>query len=164
MLKRWIIPLLIAVVPPLVVLSLLQRPPSTEECGDYYRRYESSEHIRTAFLHNYRVNDTLYLDVTLLQAIDSIGWEVLKKDFEIVEITPEERQAMGEDVYKRVCRSSVRLSPKSHPGAPVDKSTLSNNLVLGISREQRTVGLFHTNTEDEIHAVNIYKYHKNTKK
>lgn len=127
-----------------------------------YKTYAAEQGIDATFLHNFPVNDTLAVDVTLLQATDSSGWERLKKDFEIVEITPEERQAMGEKVYKRVCRSSVRLSPKEHPGAPMDKTDISNNLVLGISREKCTIGIFHTNTEDEIHAVNIYKYNKNT--
>lgn len=162
--RFWAVIYTLLVIEVIVGLAIWQWPHlfTSRYVSDLYRTYADQPGIDATFLHNFPLNDTLRVDVTLLQATDSSGWERLKKDFEIVEITPEERQAMGEKVYKRVCRSSVRLSPKEHPGAPMDKTDISNNLVLGISREKCTIGVFHTNTEDEIHAVNIYKYKKNT--
>ena len=53
------------------------------EPSDLYRRYEHADGISAAFVKDYRVNDTLTLDVTLLQATDSAGWQQLIEDFEI---------------------------------------------------------------------------------
>ena len=53
------------------------------ECSELYQRYADNEHVAASFVRNYRVNDTLTLDVTLLQATDSAGWQQLIEDFEI---------------------------------------------------------------------------------
>ena len=52
MLKRRLIPLLIALVPPFVVLAVLlaQRSIPAAEASDLYRRYEHSEHISATFI------------------------------------------------------------------------------------------------------------------
>ena len=53
------------------------------EPSDLYRRYEHADGISAAFVKDYRVNDTLTLDVTLLQATDSAGWQQMMHDFRI---------------------------------------------------------------------------------
>ena len=53
------------------------------ECSELYQRYADNEHVAASFVRNYRINDTLTLDVTLLQATDSAGWQQLIEDFEI---------------------------------------------------------------------------------
>ena len=53
------------------------------EPSDLYRRYEHADGISAAFIKDYRVSDAITLDVTLLQATDSAGWQQLTEDFEI---------------------------------------------------------------------------------
>ena len=70
-----------------------------EECSALYRQYAHADGIEATFLRGYRVNDTLYIDVTLLQATDSISWGTLKKNFKIYNPSEQGRQSMarGED-------------------------------------------------------------------
>ena len=55
----------------------------THEVSEIYSRYAKEEGIDAAFVKDYRVNDTITVDVTLLEATDSAGWSMLKEDFGI---------------------------------------------------------------------------------
>lgn len=109
-----------------------------------------SMQCRSAILHNFPVNDTLAVDVTLLQATDSAGWERLKRDYGVREM-PDivmKKIEKGEDVV------SVRYVSKSNPTLPADTVDMSNNNILAVSRLHRAVSVFHTETEAEQAAVN----------
>ena len=79
-----VVGLLLAVVLPLAVIygpHLL--PPG--ECSSLYREYYRVPGIEASFVKGYQVNDTLFLDVTLLRAKDSADWERLVEDFGLTE-------------------------------------------------------------------------------
>ncbi|MBR4230023.1 MAG: hypothetical protein IKR83_04865 [Bacteroidales bacterium] len=54
-----------------------------EECSALYRQYAHADGIEATFLRGYRVNDTLAIDVTLLQATDSAGWDTICNKFNL---------------------------------------------------------------------------------
>ncbi len=54
-----------------------------EECSALYRQYAHADGIEATFLRGYRVNDTLSIDVTLLQATDSAGWDTICNKFNL---------------------------------------------------------------------------------
>lgn len=115
-----------------------------------YKTYAAEQGIDATFLHNFPVNDTLAVDVTLLQATDSAGWERLKRDYGVREM-PDivmKKIEKGEDVV------SVRYVNKSNPTLPADTVDMSNNNILAVSRLHRAVSVFHTETEAEQAAVN----------
>ncbi len=124
------------------------------EVSELYRHYEHSEHIRASFIKGFPVDDTLRVDVTLLQSTDSAGWEVLKKDFNIKEFPSHVTDPIdsGKDIV------SVKLTSKDHPGQPMDTSDILNNNVMAISRLRHTISLFEVHTEAEIDAVAHSKY------
>lgn len=51
------------------------------EVSDLYRRYEHNPHIRATELHDFPVNDTLAVDVLLLEASSDSAWCALLSDF-----------------------------------------------------------------------------------
>ena len=53
------------------------------EPSELYLRYEHVDGIKASFIKDYHVNDTLTLDVTLLQATDSAGWQQLLTYYDI---------------------------------------------------------------------------------
>ncbi len=156
MLKRRLIPLLIALVPPFVVLAVLlaQRSIPAAEASDLYRRYEHSEHISATFIKDFPIDDTLCVDVTLLQATDSAGWETLLSLFGIKDAPQRlnDMYAEGRDIV------TLSLTPRDHPDLPMDKSNLLNNNVVATSRVHHTISIFETKTEQEIDAVLHSKY------
>jgi hypothetical protein len=124
--------------------------------SDPYRRYEDNPHLGVTFLRNFPVNDTLAVDVTLLQARDDEGWDTLRADFRIPELPDhiQKRIAEGKDL------TGVRLVPKSDPTLPMDTVDITRNNVLGVSPLKRTISIFTTDTKEQQLAVMHYNYWK----
>lgn len=62
----------------LAVLTLWKRTYwlfHSNEVSEYYTRYAGADGINAAFVKDYRINDTLLLDVTVLEVTDSAVWE-----------------------------------------------------------------------------------------
>lgn len=154
--KRRMLPILIVLL-PVALVSLWVYMPRTvplEECSDLYRRYADNRHVDAAFLRGFRVNDSVAVDVTTLQARDSVGWVLMCQEFNIKPAAPSvsESIARGEDVV------TVRLTPHSGPGQPMDTVDMLLNDVLAVSRRDMSIGVFETRTEQEINAVCHSRY------
>ena len=124
--------------------------------SDLYRRYEGNPHLDVTYLRNFPVNDTLAVDVTMLQARDDEGWDTLRADFRIPELPEhvQKRIAEGKDL------TGVSLVPKSDPTLPMDTVDITRNNVLGVSPLKRTISIFTTDTKEQQLAVMHYNYWK----
>ena len=146
------LPLLLAAL--LMLPALWPRTLDPEECSELYRNYSDHPDIDVTFIKNFPVNDTLRLDVTFLQATDSLGWETLKNDFHVHPL-PELSQlhvSQGMDIVK------IKLVPKDDPTLNMDTTDLLNNNLLAISFLHRTLSIFHTSTEPEMDAIMHYQF------
>ncbi len=66
-----------------LTVKLWPRTVPFDQCSDLYKQYVAVEGINATYIKDYKVNDTVFVDVTLLEAIDSTGWEILKRDFDV---------------------------------------------------------------------------------
>ena len=141
----WLVSAAVLVAAVAVTVALWPRT----EVSAVYRAYADRPGVDATFLRNFPVDDTLRLDVTLLQATDSAGWELLKKEFNVKEFPSHVTDSIdsGKDVV------SVKLTPKDHPGQPMDTSDLLNNNVIATSRLLHTISIFEVHSEAEIDAV-----------
>lgn len=83
--RFWLIVAILALVEAAILCLALQWKyifPS-DEVSEIYTKYAEQENIDASFIKNYRVNDTVFLDITLLETSDSVTWENLCKDFGI---------------------------------------------------------------------------------
>ncbi len=156
--RFWLIIAILALVEALVCYIAIQWKyifPSNE-VSEIYARYEKVEGIDVSFVKDYKVNDTVFVDVTLLEATDSVGWATLKKDFEVPNPPPDVQQFIdnGEDLIY------VKVIPKSTTTDTILDS-YSNNL-LAISHLKRTLTVFHIKNKEELNAVRHYNYDKST--
>jgi hypothetical protein len=80
------------IIPLVVFLAILgigaatkYRPHTVpwEECSEVYRQYATTDGVRASFLKNYPLNDTVTVDVTLLESTDTSGWQKLYNDFNL---------------------------------------------------------------------------------
>ena len=85
MTRRWAITILAFLIVVLGGIAYRHWPRAVpwEPCSTLYRHYAHADGIEATFIHNYKVNDTLSIDITLLQATDSAGWQHLRKDIKI---------------------------------------------------------------------------------
>ena len=156
--RFWLIVAILALVEAAIFCVALQWKyifPS-REVSDLYTHYEKIDGIETSFIKNYKVNDTVFVDVTLLEATDSMGWATLKKDFEIPNPSTDFQQRIdrGKDLIY------VKVIPKSTTTDTILDS-YSNNL-LAISHLKRTLIVFHIKNKEELNAVRHYNYDKST--
>lgn len=136
----------IATVCLLIVTAACSRPNPHRAI---YERYAEADNLTVAFVGGYRVNDSLRVDVTFLQAEDTAGWNLLKKDFSIIEIElPDEyKHLAGFNNY------DLKYTPKGHPEQPMDTSNLLNNDLLIIDFSTQTVSVFHIEYEKQVSAI-----------
>lgn len=136
-------------------LSLwLPREAAARRVSDLYRRYEPNPHLSVAFIEGFKVNDTLSVDVTLLQALDDEGWDILKEDFRVVPPVEfiQKKIDSGKDIVE------VFLAPKDNPTLPMDKKNILKNNVVGVSRLKHSIGIFNIETEGQMYATLHYNY------
>ena len=150
--RSWIITLLVVLlllVGTLIVLLLPQTVPFSQ-CSSIYKKYADAEGIEATFIKDFRVNDTVFIDVTLLEAKDSAGWATLKQDFSLPELDAELQQRIdnGKDMV-----FSRSLTHKDYP-----KATRLDTLiydVLAVSFYSHTITIFHSkNGEEEFSVYN----------
>ena len=81
-----------------VLMRVCPRKPSPEGLGRIYLLYADSKHIDASLIKSYRINDTLKMDVVILEGIDTTGWAQLKKEFDIK--THKEQECPKEFTYE----------------------------------------------------------------
>ena len=84
--SRWITTLLLCIIAVAVttVCVTCSRTVPLSQCSDIYRRYADNPDIGAAYIKDYKLNDSLILSATVLQAKNDSGWTTLRKDFNIV--------------------------------------------------------------------------------
>ena len=83
--RFWLIVAILALVEAVILFVALQWKyifPS-REVSDLYTRYENVDGVAASFIKDYKVNDTVFVDVTLLETKDTALWDSLCKDFGI---------------------------------------------------------------------------------
>lgn len=154
--RFWLIVAILALVEAAILCVALQWKyifPS-REVSDLYTRYENVDGVDVSFIKDYKVNDTVFVDVTLLEATDSMGWATLKKDFEIPNPSP--------DFQQRIDRGKDLIYTKKAPKSTITDTSQNSypNDWLAISHLNHIIIVFHTQNDDEAHAViyrNLYK-------
>ena len=116
------------------------------QCSEVYKRYHKVEGVRATYIKNYPLNDTLTVGVTLLEATDSAGWEVLQRDFELIPLPPE-ALAFFDTNSVNLCLASKDDYCKGKD------SIILNNDVIAVSYYRQQVSVFSIVTEKQLDAI-----------
>ena len=110
-----------------------------------FERYEHSDGIAASYIHNYPVNDTLTLDVTLLEATTDSAWQALCADFALSDIVENIEQTAPNIVFLR------QVSRHNYTQVVLGDSPDAE--CLAISCDSKTLAIFHTHNMKELRAV-----------
>ena len=140
-------------------LKHCQRTLPERKCSQVYQRYAHVEGIQAAYVKDYRINDTLTVAVTLLEATDSAGWEYLMKQ---LNITPEMQMVLKQrDIFEW---QSPRGKPEIRAitkGEGCDTSLTENDIeICTCSFNRLQMCVFHTRTKNEVAAIRNYNYNE----
>lgn len=150
----------VAVLGGTLACRLWPRTVPLEECSEIYRAYKDTPGVDATFIRDFRVDDTVSVDVTLLQATDSAGWEMLLSNVRMTKDTEEHFK-----ILKNKKAVSSQSFPKGHLGLPPDPVFINNDL-LTIDWAEQELAIFHITERKQLEA--IISYHldivKNNKK
>lgn len=150
--KKWIIAFVVLTAVGVGCVAWWRYVRPQQQVSDLYRRYEYAEGIAASYIHNYPVNDTLSLDVTLLEATNDSSWQTLCTDFDISKVV-EEMLQIGPDIV--FCRQVNR-----HDYTQVVLGDSPDAELLTISCATKTLAIFHTCNKNDFRAVFCYTWSK----
>ena len=128
--------LFVTVVVAMLAWGYLARVVPYWQCSEVYKRYSRVEGVRATYMKDYRINDTLTVAVTLLEATTDSGWAVLQEDFNVPVVPKEYEELFCGDSNK----VSVEGVPKKVP-LYFGEDTIYNDLIV-TSRYRRTIAHF----------------------
>lgn len=153
--KKWLITVLLGFLIMGVGAWVLSWPRTVpfSQCSEVYQKYAGNPGIDASFVKNFRINDTLNVDVTVLKATDSVGWATMLSDFNIPTPPPVfmQRISNGEDVIfcKFILEEDSTLD---------SSSTSKTKAIIAPSRISHTFTIFEITEQSHIRAIFEYTY------
>lgn len=149
--RAWLITIIICLVilgGGAAVLLLPQVVPF-DQCSDVYKRYADMDGVDATFIKDYKVNDSIRVNVTLLQATDSVSWNIIAKDLNVP--PPPEIP----DEYKGLFLQSNSFGYFIVKNKPNEDKQMHDKRkdICTFSREKMTICIFHTCDETQIDAI-----------
>ncbi len=149
--RAWLITIIICLVilgVGGIVLFLPQVVPFSQ-CSDVYKRYADMDGVDATFIKDYKVNDSIRVNVTLLQATDSVSWNIIAKDLNVP--PPPEIP----DEYKGLFIQSNSFGYFIVKNKPNEDKQMHDKRkdICTFSREKMTICIFHTCDETQIDAI-----------
>lgn len=121
-----------------------------DQCSDVYKKYARMDGVDATFIKDYKVNDTVCVDVTMLEAKTDSAWSMLQSDFKI----PELDSVLLEFV---VDKEHIVMSFIASMHIPDSQSLLDNSVLL-FSYHQKAVCVFHALNERQQYEVLHHNY------
>lgn len=144
----------LAVVAVALAVRLWPRTVPFGQCSEVYKKYAAVDGVDAMFIKDYKINDIVFVDVTILKAKDSATWISLKKSFEVPDPSPNFQRLIdeGKDII------ATKIIPKT-----IVTDTLRNSYpsdCLATSYLNRTLTFFHVTNEFELYIVRRYNWDK----
>ncbi len=118
--------------------------------SDLYQTYAGNPEIQASFVKGFRVNDTMTVDVTVLEATTDSSWSLLMDDFGIPAIPEEFKELYANN-------ASVDFGLVSKCDTRTTDSDPDNNNVMASSRQRQTIWVFSTANQSQREAIISYK-------
>ena len=111
----------------------------TREVSELYARYADVEGIEASFIKDYKVNDSVFVDVTVLEATNTDSWDMIAKKLNVPPPT------VIPDEYKELFAQSNSFGSFVVNKNSVDPSHTGSFIqdVYIFSREKMVISVFH---------------------
>lgn len=143
---------------PLLLLVSLAATAQT----DLYQRYASHPDVKVASVSGFALDSASRIDVTVIAAEDEAGWEWMKREFYIGDLSPEQQAGLdeGSDVvlFARRSRSNPRenaplMRVEDEHRSLIEQVDVAASCYIGISYLSRAVYVFCADTEEQYDAI-----------
>ena len=118
-------------------------------CSEVYKRYSKGNGIDATFIKDYRVNDTLCINATLLEATDTSAWNMIEKDLNVP--PPPVIPAEYKNMFKQSNSFGSFVVEKDliHVG---DQKIVIQDVYI-FSRNDRSICIFHDCDKNQTMAI-----------
>ena len=117
----------------------------THAVSEVYTRYADTDGLNVVFFKDYKINDTVYVDVTYIEATTDSTWNEIKRDFQI-SIPPEIIDLYDSNSV------DLKFAPHNNYSSPID-SILINNDIIVFAYFKQTVLVFDIKDEKQSDAI-----------
>ena len=124
------------------------------EVGEVYRRYCNRDDIRVEFFKDFRVNDSITVDVTTLTAADSASWEALLREMNIKEGTIRKQT---EAVKSGKTALTEYYCMNNHPEQRINVKECSDFDLVIFSFNEYVTYIFDVNTIEQGRRIQAHK-------
>ncbi len=126
---------------------------STQAQTDLYQRYASQPNVKVASVNGFALDSTSRVDVTVIAAEDDAGWEWMKREFHIGDLSPEQQAGLREGYDAVLFARRSRNNPSENAPVVGENINIAASCYMGISYLSRAVYVFCADTEEEYDAV-----------
>ena len=130
-------------------LCCLMAPAQTE----LYQRYASQPNVKVASVTGFAIDSTSRADVTVIAAEDDGGWEWMKREFHIGDLSPEQQASLREGYDAVLFARRSRSNPSNNAPVKDEQVDISGSCYLGISYLNQAVYIFCADSEEQYDAV-----------
>ena len=155
--NRWIVVLLGVVALATSVAALCRacdRRVVESECSEVYRHYKDRDDLSVAFVKDYRIGDSITVDVTTISAPDSASWESLLRGMNVTEESINENKKL---VLEGKHTATTILSAKGYPEKRVSIDTTTSIDLVFFVYSEKCVYVFDVNSIDQAFAIANHK-------
>lgn len=159
---RWGAFLLLCLLALIVPAALVYRSHTVplSQCSELYRRYVGNPHLRSSFTQDFPINDTLALDVLLIEADSDSAWCALLIEFGMPKEMMEEYLS---DTKKYEGNGSNIISlftiDKNNPQKRLSLEEIDSRIV-SVSFARKSLCVFLTENKTIKEAISDGKIHK----
>lgn len=137
----------------LLILVVLLATLAAQGQTELYKRYASQPGVKVASVSGFAIDSTARVDVTVLEAEDDEGWEWMKKEFYIGELSPEQQAGLNEGYDAVLFARRSRSNPRENAPVLNEEIDIAGSCYLGISYLNQAVYIFCADSEEEYDAV-----------
>lgn len=154
--RSWLSAIIICLLFALCIVRVVRLgfvPPS--QCSEVYKTYAGAADVKASYVKNFRLNDTLTVNVTVLAAETDSAFTALLSDFN--------RVIPYFDTLPKLHREYSTImwrAPKTDYSEPPDSTNCINNDIFSSHLGRRVIVIFHIETNEQYDVVSQYIFDK----
>lgn len=129
------------------------------DVSETYLKYKDVPGVDATFVKDFAINDSVCVDVTILEATNEDGWADLVSTYSIRQITeyPEHVKKM---ILNGVDAVGARFFPAGQPDIQIPIDEIDDIDIAITYNKRRTIYVFHSHTEERSRIVLKNRFYK----
>ena len=137
----------------LVFLLMMVSALTLQAQTDLYQRYAKQEGVKVASVHGFAIDSTSRIDVTVVEAVTDEGWEWMKGEFYIGDLSPQQQASLNEGYDAVLFARRSRSNPRDNAPIVGEQLDVAGSCYMGVSFLERAVYIFCADSEEQYDAV-----------